>query len=124
MAKKIALPSALPGGLEAGMGMHFGHCECYTIVDVNDAGEVTQVSVQPPVDHAQGGCLAPVMYLADMGVTDLLAGGMGLRPMMGFLQNGVKVFYAGQCATVGQAVQLHLQGALPAFSPENTCRGH
>ena len=25
--KIIAIPSALPGGLDAGMGMHFGHCE-------------------------------------------------------------------------------------------------
>lgn len=24
---KLAIPSALPGGLEAGMGMHFGHCD-------------------------------------------------------------------------------------------------
>ena len=26
----LAIPSALPGGLEAGMGMHFGHCDIYT----------------------------------------------------------------------------------------------
>ena len=30
----LAIPSALPGGLEAGMGMHFGHCDIYTIVQI------------------------------------------------------------------------------------------
>ena len=32
----LAIPSALPGGLEAGMGMHFGHCDIYTIVQIED----------------------------------------------------------------------------------------
>ena len=32
----LAIPSALPGGLEAGMGMHFGHCDIYTIVQIAD----------------------------------------------------------------------------------------
>ena len=32
----VAVPSALPGGMEAGMGMHFGHCDIYTIVEVED----------------------------------------------------------------------------------------
>ena len=25
---KIAIPSVLPGGLEAQVGAHFGHCDC------------------------------------------------------------------------------------------------
>ena len=33
---KIAIPSVLPGGLEAQVGAHFGHCDCYTLVDVED----------------------------------------------------------------------------------------
>ena len=33
----LAIPSALPGGLEAGMGMHFGHCDIYTIVQIGRA---------------------------------------------------------------------------------------
>ena len=36
----LAIPSALPGGLEAGMGMHFGHCDIYTIVQIED-GAIT-----------------------------------------------------------------------------------
>ena len=50
--------------------------------------------VIPSCAHEHGGCLAPVNYLADRGVTVLLAGGMGMRPLMGFLQEGVDVYYA------------------------------
>ena len=75
---KIAIPSVLPGGLEAQVGAHFGHCDCYTLVDVED-GAVVKSEVIPSCAHEHGGCLAPVNYLADRGVTVLLAGGMGMR---------------------------------------------
>ena len=74
----LAIPSANPGGLDAGMGMHFGHCDIYTIVNVKD-GAIESVSTLPNVPHQQGGCLAPVQHLASHGVTKLLAGGMCRR---------------------------------------------
>lgn len=96
----LAIPSANPGGLDAGMGMHFGHCDIYTIVNVKD-GAIESVSTLPNVPHQQGGCLAPVQHLASHGVTKLLAGGMGMRPLMGFMQNGIEVFFSGNYPTVG-----------------------
>ena len=60
---RIAVPSALPGGLEAEVGAHFGHCDLYTIIDVEN-GTVSQVSTLPNVPHEQGGCMAPVNHLA------------------------------------------------------------
>ena len=65
----------------------------------------------------------PVQHLASHGVTALLAGGMGMRPLMGFQQAGVSVYYAGNYPTVGLAVQAFLEGKLPAFSTEFTCGG-
>ncbi len=118
----LAIPSANPGGLDAGMGMHFGHCDIYTIVNVKD-GAIESVSTLPNVPHQQGGCLAPVQHLASHGVTKLLAGGMGMRPLMGFMQNGIEVFFSGNYPTVGLAVQAFLEGKLPAFSTEFTCGG-
>ena len=40
----IAIPSCLPGGLDANMGMHFGHCDIYTLVDIED-GAVKEVPI-------------------------------------------------------------------------------
>ncbi|SHN48567.1 NifB/NifX family molybdenum-iron cluster-binding protein [Desulfovibrio litoralis] len=119
---RIAIPSNNPGGLDAGMGMHFGHCDIYTIVDI-EGGAVKTVSTLENVPHVQGGCLAPVQHLASHNVKALLAGGMGMRPLMGFRQVGIDAYFAGSFATVGQAVQAFIDGKLPAFSTEFTCGG-
>lgn len=118
----VAIPSSLPGGLDAALGAHFGHCDLYTVVRL-EQGEVKDVQVLPNVPHQQGGCMAPVQHLASNGVQVLIAGGMGLRPLMGFDQVGIQVFFGGGSATVGQAVSALAQGRLPQFSQEFTCGG-
>lgn len=123
MTTLIAVPSCLPGGLDAQMGMHFGHCEIYTIVEIED-DKVKTVTTLENVAHQQGGCLAPVQHLAARGVRVLLAGGMGFRPLMAFHQVGIEVYYTGAAPSVGAAVQAFLAGRLPAFSEEFTCQGH
>lgn len=122
MSDIIAIPSENPGGLDAGLGAHFGHCDLYTLVRV-EAGEVAEVKVIPNVPHQQGGCMAPVQHLANNGVTRLIAGGMGLRPLMGFNQVGIEVFYGGGAQNVGAAVASMLAGKLTEFKQENTCGG-
>ena len=67
--------------------------------------------------------MAPVQHLAGSGVQQLIAGGMGLRPLMGFNQAGIEVYYGGDAQTVGQAVQAMLAGRLPQFQQEHTCGG-
>lgn len=123
MKALLAIPSGMPGGLTAPMGMHFGHCDIYTLVEIED-GAIKNVSTLPNVPHQQGGCLAPVQHLAAHGVKSLLAGGMGMRPLMGFRQAGIDVYFAGSFMTVGDAVQAFIQGKLPPFSLESTCGGH
>lgn len=118
----IAIPSASPGGLEAGLGAHFGHCDLYTLVSVENKG-IKKVETVPNVPHQQGGCLAPVQYLAQKGSNVLIAGGMGFRPLMGFNQAGISVYFGGDSATVGDAVQSFIEGKLPEFSQEHTCGG-
>jgi predicted Fe-Mo cluster-binding NifX family protein len=122
METLIAVPSSHPGGAEALLGTHFGHCDLYTLIQVKD-GNVKDVEVIPNVPHQQGGCMAPVQYLADKGVKFLIAGGMGLRPLMGFNQVGIDVFHGGNSTTVGEAVDAMLSGSLQQFSQEHTCGG-
>ncbi len=122
MNTTIAIPSVHPGGLDAELGAHFGHCDLYTLVNIEN-GQVSQVSSLPSIDHAQGGCLAPVQHLAGNGVKVLIAGGMGLRPLMGFNQVGIEVYFGGGCRTVKEAVDSFLAGQLPKFTNEYTCGG-
>lgn len=119
---RIAIPSDLPGGLAAGVGAHFGHCDLYTVVDVKE-GRITDVSTLPSVPHQQGGCLTAVNHLAQNGVTALIAGGMGMRPLLGFKQAGIEVFRGDEAPSVVEAVQSCLRGDLQPFSREFTCGG-
>jgi predicted Fe-Mo cluster-binding NifX family protein len=118
----VAIPSSNPGGLESNLGAHFGHCDLYTLVEVED-GRVQQVRTLPNVPHQQGGCMAPVNHLAQNGVQILIAGGMGMRPLMGFNQVGISVLYGGNSQTVGEAVDAFLNGSLQQFTSEFTCGG-
>ena len=118
----VAIPSTHPGGLNALLGAHFGHCDLYTVVEVVD-GQVQKVQTLPNVPHQQGGCMAPVNHLAQHGVQVLIAGGMGMRPLMGFNQVGIDVFYGAGAPHVGTAVEALLKGALVRFTQEYTCGG-
>lgn len=122
MNTTIAIPSTGPEGLEAGIDAHFGHCAMYTLVEVVD-DQVNTVRTVPSCPHEQGGCLAPVNYLADNHVDTLISGGMGFRPLMGFNQAGIAVFHGKGAPTVGQAVQAFLHHSLPEFTPDQTCGG-
>lgn len=118
----IAIPTSHPGGLEAALGAHFGHCDVYTLVTL-EGGSIKNVDVIPNMPHQQGGCMAPVNYLAEKGAKALIAGGMGLRPLMGFNQVGIQVFFGGDLQSVGEAVDAFIQDLLPEFSQQHTCGG-
>jgi predicted Fe-Mo cluster-binding NifX family protein len=122
MKSVIAVPSAPPGGLEADLGQHFGHCEMYTLVTVSE-GQVENVNIIPAIPHEQGGCMAPVNYLAQNGVNGLIAGHMGMRPLVGFAQMGIEVFQGGESKTVKEAVDSLLEGRLAPFGQEHACGG-
>lgn len=118
----IAVPSVQPGGLDASMDAHFGHCDIYTIASVEN-GKVTTISTLPNVPHESGGCMAPVNHLAENGVKVLIAGGMGFRPLQGFHQVGINVYHGGGAPSVGAAIEAYLHESLPQFSMEHTCGG-
>ncbi len=118
----IAVPSEQPGGLNAPVGAHFGHCELYTLVLVENS-EIKNIQVLPNLPHEQGGCIAPVNYLAQQGVKALIAGGMGLRPLMGFNQVGIDVYHSGGAGTVNEVISAILDQKLAKFGQEHTCGG-
>jgi len=118
----IAVPSEAPGGLAAQISGHFGHCEAFTLVALQD-GKVSEVRVVAAPPHEGGGCMVPVNLLAKAGVTAIVAGGMGRRPLYGFLESGIQPLSAGDCATVAAAVDAYASGKLSPFGPELVCGG-
>ncbi len=118
----VAVPCDNPGGLNAPLGAHFGHCEMYTLIQLNE-DKIAEVKTIPNIPHEHGGCMAPVNRLSEQDVQIMIAGGMGMRPLLGFNQMGIKVYYSGDNHTVGEAVNALLSGELSTFSELNTCGG-
>ena len=118
----IAVPSEAPGGLDASISAHFGHCAVFTLVQVQD-GQVGDVTVLPNEGHEHGGCMAPVMLLQQHEVHALVAAGMGMRPLAGFQQVGIKVYHGGDAATVREAVDLMAADRCQEFGEAEVCGG-
>ncbi|HEY5387301.1 MAG TPA: NifB/NifX family molybdenum-iron cluster-binding protein [Thermoleophilia bacterium] len=116
---RIAIPSELPGGLEARRSGHFGRCACFTLIDVID-GKVDEVEILQNAPHTEGGCMAPVLVLAEQNVDAIVVDGIGGRPLMGFNQVGIAV-HAGMGPDVQTAVAAYIQGALPVVELEGAC---
>jgi predicted Fe-Mo cluster-binding NifX family protein len=112
----------LPGGLEAMRSGHFGHCDVFTLVQVEN-GEIRDVSVLENPPHQQGGCQAPVNLLHRSRAEALIVGGIGMRPLMGFQQVGIDVYHGPQGETVGAVVNYLLEGKLELIRADQVCGG-
>ena len=119
---RIAIPSTGTGGLDGERSGHFGHCDVFTLVDVEN-GEVKQVSAIPNGEHVQGGCMVPVNLLASHNVNALIVGGIGMRPLMGFKQAGVDVFYEATRPQIRPVVEDLIAGKLQMIGEEQVCGG-
>lgn len=84
MNKTIAVPVDEKGILDS----HFGHCKFFALLQVEDENVVSEELLTPP-PHEPG--VLP-KWLAEKGVTDVLAGGMGHKAIQIFNYNDVNVF--------------------------------
>jgi predicted Fe-Mo cluster-binding NifX family protein len=119
---RIAIPTTGQGGLDGQRSGHFGHCDVFTLVDVKD-GEISQVITIPNQEHTQGGCLVPVNLLAGNHVNALIVGGIGMRPLMGFRQAGIDVYYDAERAAIRPVVEDLIAGKLSPIGDNQVCGG-
>jgi ATP-binding protein involved in chromosome partitioning len=109
---RYAVP--VSGGL---MSPHFGHCEQFALFDVDvDKKEVTKKQFVPSPEHQPG--LLPA-WLAEQGVSMVIAGGMGPRAQEIFYQNGIGVVLGALESDPERAVLKHLTGGLD--TGDNVC---
>lgn len=121
-SKVVAVPSMHPGGLDASRSGHFGHCDVFTMIHVED-GEIREVSLVHNPPHMQGGCQGPVNLLHQNRADALIVGGIGMRPLMGFRQVGIEVYYGPEGETVGAVMDQLLQGRLQLIREHEVCGG-
>lgn len=104
MNKKIAVPVDENGTLDA----HFGHCKFFELIEVKDGAITAQEKVVPP-PHEPG--VLP-KWLADKGVTDVIAGGMGAKAINIFNYNNVNVFVGAPRTTATELVTGFLENSI------------
>lgn len=119
----LAVPSIGEGGLAGERSGHFGRCDCFTLVEVTDDG-IGEVRVVDNPPHEEGGCLRPVQLLASHDVDALVVAGMGARPLAGFEDAGIKVYFENMTAGIGDVVGMVAQGEVPLMDPGSVCGGH
>lgn len=119
---RIAIPSLERGGLDGQRSGHFGHCDVFTLVDVEN-GEIKKVTTVPNQAHIQGGCMVPVNLLAGHEVNALIVGGIGMRPLMGFRQVGIDVYYDATRPEIRPVVEDLIAGKLPLIGENQVCGG-
>ena len=119
---RIAIPSEGEGGLDGERAGHFGHCDVFTFVDVEN-GVIKEVSTIRNVEHTQGGCMVPVQLLASHNVNKLVVGGIGMRPLMGFKQVGIEVYHDAQRPDIRPVVEDMIAGKIPMITNDQVCGG-
>jgi predicted Fe-Mo cluster-binding NifX family protein len=119
---RIAVPSEGQGGLDGMRAGHFGHCDVFTLIDVED-GQIKEVSILQNKEHVQGGCMVPVNLLAEAKVQRLIVGGIGMRPLQGFNQVGIDVYYDGERRDIRPVVEDMIAEKLPIIGDDQVCGG-
>ncbi|MCY2987125.1 MAG: NifB/NifX family molybdenum-iron cluster-binding protein [Planctomycetota bacterium] len=121
---KIALPS---DGTE--VDQHFGHCQSFTILGIDDENKIVSEEVLTPPPGC--GCKSNIVpQLARMGVSVMLAGNMGggavnvlasngitaIRGCSGNVHEVARAWLAGRVDDSGTSCQSHASGGCPEHS--------
>lgn len=90
--------------------MHFGHCDVFTFVTVDNASKTVKASEdRTPPPHEPG--VLP-NWLADQGASMVIAGGMGARAQSLFTDRGLTVLVGATPAPAEDVVKAYLAGDL------------
>ena len=82
MNRKFAIPT-----VDRKSCAHFGHCESFAVLEVEDGSIMSESYATPPA-HQPG---TYPRFLAEQGVTIVIAGGMGGMAQSIFQQNQIEV---------------------------------
>ncbi|MFC2089571.1 NifB/NifX family molybdenum-iron cluster-binding protein [Bacteroidota bacterium] len=90
------------------MDPHFGHCKIFILYAINNDTIVSEDKLVPP-PHEPG--LLP-RWLAEHGVTDIIAGGIGNKAINIFTDSGVNVFVGAPPFTALELIEGFLAKSL------------
>ncbi len=107
MKKCIAIPTE-----DKVLCAHFGHCQHFAIINI-EGSTMSDVDFVAPPAHEPG--LLPA-WLKEIGVTDVIAGGIGQQAINLFNGNSINVYAGAQAKSPGELAQDLISGKLVAGS--------
>lgn len=102
---RFAIPLA-----EGRLAVHFGHCASFALVDADPATQTIVKREDVAAPPHQPGLLPP--WLAERGVTAIIAGGMGQRAQQLFAEQGIEVAVGAPVEMPEKLVADYLAGTL------------
>jgi predicted Fe-Mo cluster-binding NifX family protein len=109
---RIAIPLA-----DGKLTMHFGHCEKFALIDVDEAQKKILKREDVVAPPHQPGLLPP--WLAERGANLIIAGGMGQRAKDLFTSRGIEVIVGASAESPEKIVTEFMTGSLKVG--ENVC---
>ena len=111
---KICIPTS-----EGKLCGHFGHCDSFTFAEINpETNEILSIEERVP---EEGISCQSASWISEQGVSKVLAGGMGGRPLMMFAQNGVEVVAGCPELPIREVLEKYMANSLE--TGENACSG-
>ena len=119
---KIAIPTS-----EGKLCAHFGHCDEFSIVDVNlDNGEIN-ITTATPENGVSCQCAS---WIAEQNVNIVLAGGIGSRPSAALEELGIEVIAGCPSIEIETLVKSYINKQLEVginscgHDENHKCHGH
>lgn len=99
---------------------HFGHCESYNVYSINDKKEIEKIE---NMESPQGcGCKSNIASVfQQMGITVMLAGGIGMGAINILKEHGVSVI-KGCSGNSEEVVKSYLKGEI--IDSGSICQSH
>jgi len=122
---RIGIPSDHPGGIEAVRSDHFGNCNMFTIVELDEDGSIRLVESISNKIHGAGGCMVPINLLKEALVQAVIVGGIGTKPMEKLFNANISVYFADirSISTVADAVNEFRNNNLVIMHYDQSCAG-
>jgi predicted Fe-Mo cluster-binding NifX family protein len=108
---RVIVPTENQQGLNARLAEHFGRAPYYTIVELDENGEITNVKTISNVGEHAGGTGFSHDHILEEKPTVLIVYGMGPRGLISFQDAGVAVLKAN-ANTVGEVVKAYKEDKL------------
>ena len=120
---RVVIPTSTPDGLMAKRGAHFGKAPFYVIVDIEN-DEIKDIDFAQNPGHSGGACGNAVLNIKNLGADVLIVAGIGQRPLIGFMNEGIRVYFDNKSPVVKESIEKFIRGELEEMNPSLACGHH